>query len=105
MLEAANDAILICTGKTRGNLDAEITTRLSIVRCIEIIGEAASRVSPEGKAEFTGVPWNKIVNMRNRLVHAYHEINIDTVWNTVVEDLPNLVGELEVILGKHGGGL
>ncbi|MBI3581531.1 MAG: DUF86 domain-containing protein [Nitrospinae bacterium] len=98
MLAAAVDALSISKGKTRGDLDAEITTRLSLVRCIEIIGEAAARVSPEGQDEFPKVPWKKIVNMRNRLIHAYHEINLDTVWNTVTDDLPPLVSGLEEML-------
>jgi uncharacterized protein with HEPN domain len=105
MLAATGDALSISGGKTRGHLDAEITTRLSLVRCIEIIGEAAARVSPEGQAEFPAVPWKKIVNMRNRLIHAYYEINLDTVWNTVVEDLPPLMAALEEILREESAGL
>lgn len=98
MLDAARDALSFTAGKARGDLDAGKMLCHSLVRCIEIIGEAASRVSLEGQAEFPRVPWKKIVNMRNRLVHAYYDINLDTVWNTVVEDLPPLVSELERIL-------
>ncbi|MBI5179217.1 MAG: DUF86 domain-containing protein [Nitrospinae bacterium] len=104
MLGAAKDALAIANGKSRGDLDAEITIRLSLVRCIEIVGEAASRLTQEGQVEFPQVPWEKIVNMRNRLIHAYYEINLDTVWNTVVDDLPPLVAELEKMLSDENAG-
>lgn len=67
----------------------------SLVRCLEIIGEAAARISDEGKAALPQIPWNSIVGMRNRLIHAYFDINLDTVWQTVKEELPELLKVLE----------
>lgn len=103
MLGAANDALTITKGKTRADIDKELTIRLSLVRCVEIIGEAASKVSHETQSEFPQLPWRKIVNMRNRLVHAYFDINHDIVWNTVAGDLPPIVALLEEILHKERG--
>lgn len=100
MLEAANDALSFTRDKTRSSLDTDKMYRLSIIRCIEIIGEAASRLSKECYDEFPQIPWQNIVNMRNRLIHAYYDINLDTVWSTVIEDLPPLAAELEKILVK-----
>lgn len=105
MREAANDARTIIKGKTRDDFDKELTLRLSLVRCIEIIGEAASRVSPETQGIFPTVPWRKIVNMRNRLIHAYFDINPDIVWKTAVEALPPLLVTLEEIIDKEGAGM
>jgi uncharacterized protein with HEPN domain len=69
----------------------------SLVRYLEIIGEAAARISDEGKATMPQLPWNSIVGMRNRLIHAYFDINLDIVWQTVKEELP----ELLEILKQH----
>lgn len=68
---------------------------LSLVRCIEIIGEAASRVSGETRMLVPQIPWPDLVGMRNRLVHAYFDIDLDRVWDTVLDDLPPLIAQLE----------
>ena len=73
---------------------------LSPVKSIEIVGEAASKVSIELRAEITIIPWSDIVAMRNRLIHAYFEINLDIVWQTVTNELPSLVAELEKALSS-----
>jgi len=71
---------------------------LSLVKSIEILGEAASRVSPEARAECPNVPWTDIVAMRNRLIHAYFDINRDIVWHTVTEEFPPLIADLEKVI-------
>ena len=98
MLEAARDALSFIQDKTRNSLDTDKMLSLSVVRCVEVIGEAASRLSKECYDEFPQIPWISIINMRNRLVHAYYDINLNTVWSTVTEDLPPLIASLEKIL-------
>jgi len=71
---------------------------LALVRFMEIVGEAGATVSPEGRAELTGVPWREIVARRNRLIHAYFDVNLDVVWETVQNDLPPLISTLEKAL-------
>jgi len=68
---------------------------LSLVKCVEIIGEAASKVSAETRSRHPLVPWEEIVGMRNRLIHAYFDIDLDRVWDTVTADLPPLRTVLE----------
>jgi uncharacterized protein with HEPN domain len=63
---------------------------LSLVKAIEILGEAASRVSEETRSEFCSIPWRDIIAMRNRLIHGYFDINLDIVWKTVTDELPHL---------------
>lgn len=82
MIDASRDALSFVSGRTRRDLDDDKMLRLSIVRCVEIIGEAASKLSPECQSEFPAIPWKSIINMRNRLIHAYFDINLDTVWST-----------------------
>jgi len=61
---------------------------LALARAIEIIGEAASRLSPQMRATAPAVPWGRIVSMRNRLVHAYFNIDHDILWSTATEEVP-----------------
>ncbi|OGP23886.1 MAG: hypothetical protein A2X99_10475 [Deltaproteobacteria bacterium GWB2_55_19] len=98
MLEAARAARGYVGSKTREDFFKDNQCRDAVVRCIEVIGEAASRLSQECQTEFPQIPWKNIISMRNRLIHAYYDINIDTVWSTVTEDLPPLITELEKIL-------
>ena len=71
---------------------------LSLVKCIEIVGEAAARVTRERQASLSQIPCAQIVGMRNRLIHAYFQIDLDIVWNTVTQALPPLIAELEAII-------
>ena len=66
----------------------------ALVRAVEVVGEAASRVSEETRAEATEVPWPAIIAMRNRLIHAYFDIDRDILWKTVTAELPALLDQL-----------
>lgn len=67
----------------------------ALVNCIEVVGEAANQLTPEFRAAHPGIDWPAVVGMRNRLIHAYFDINLRILWRTVTEDLPGLVGELQ----------
>ena len=73
----------------------------AIVRCMEIIGEAANQLSPETRELMAAVPWRGIISMRNRLVHAYFDINLDIVWEGVRNDLPALLEEVLRVIAEH----
>ena len=72
----------------------------ALVRAVEIAGEAASRVTAETRAELPDLPWASIVAMRNRLVHAYFDINRDILWTTVTETAPPLAERLKNLLAE-----
>ena len=76
---------------------------LAIVKAIEIIGEAASQVGPSIRAQLPNIPWPAIITMRHRLVHAYFDVNLDIVWSTVQDDLPELLAQLEPGLDRSTG--
>jgi uncharacterized protein with HEPN domain len=98
MLDAANEALDFIQGKTRSELDKDRMLVLSLVKELEIIGEAASKVSPDIRSQHTAIPWQDISGMRNRLIHVYFDVDLDTVWSTVTRDLPLLKAELEKII-------
>lgn len=90
MLDASAKAISLLEGRTRSVLDEDEVVALALVRLLEIIGEAASQVSPATRTAFPGVPWRQIVGMRNILIHGYADLNLDFVWETIRTDLPRL---------------
>jgi uncharacterized protein with HEPN domain len=95
MLDAAEDALRFATGCSRVDLDQDRMLLLALVKCIEIIGEAASRVTRETRDTMPRIPWQDIVGMRNRLIHAYFDVDHDRVWDTIEQDLPPLVDALK----------
>ena len=62
------------------------------------MGEAASRVSEAVHLAHPEVPWRKIAGTRNRLVHGYDDVNFDVLWNTIQDDLPPLIDQLQTIM-------
>jgi uncharacterized protein with HEPN domain len=98
MLEAAQDAINFAHGRMREDLGRDRMLALAIIKSIEIIGEAASKITEDFKSTHGNIPWNDIVNMRHRLTHAYFDVNLDIVWKTVENDLPDLISTLKKII-------
>ena len=98
MLDASRDALSFAAGKERSNLDDERQLVLALIKSVEIVGEAASKVSPELRASAPDIPWTDIVGMRNRLIHAYFDIDLDILWQTVTAELPPLKTKLEALL-------
>jgi uncharacterized protein with HEPN domain len=95
MLDAAKEAASFLRGKPKAALGTDRILILALTRSIEIIGEAASQVSKEFQKSHP-----QIVGMRNRLIHAYFDVDMDRVWDTVMDDLPPLTAELEKIISQ-----
>jgi uncharacterized protein with HEPN domain len=100
MLDAAREAQAFAASRLRSDLDRDRQLVLALVKDVEIVGEAASRVSPETRMEWPDVPWQDIVAMRHRLIHGYFDIDLDIVWSTVTDDLPPLAAQLERALAS-----
>ncbi len=74
---------------------------LSPVKAIEVIGEAAAQVGDATRKGNPSIPWAQIIAMRNRLVHVYFDINLDVLWQTVQQDLPPLIVQLEALVPQE----
>lgn len=99
MIEAAEQALDFVRGRNRADLEGDLMLRLALTRAVEILGEAAAQVSEAGRGELPAVPWLQIIGMRNRLVHAYFDVNQDILWDTVELALPDLLNKLKTALG------
>jgi uncharacterized protein with HEPN domain len=97
MVEAAESAGQFMTGRQRTDLDDDRMLLFAVVHAIEILGEAASKISEETRATHTGIPWRAIIGMHNRLIHAYFEINTAIVWQTVTQEIPALLPQLRAL--------
>ena len=98
MLDHAKEAVTTTQGKARTDLDTDRLLNLALVRLLEIIGEAASRVPKEDRELYPDIPWPELVGLRNRLIHGYDEVDFDILWQIVTADLPPLISELEKII-------
>jgi uncharacterized protein with HEPN domain len=100
MVEAVQAARNFMAGRDRDALDQDQMLLFAVVRALEIVGEAATRVSPETRAANATVPWAAIIGMRNRVVHAYFSVDHEVVWQTVSAELPQLLPALQAALDK-----
>ena len=94
MVEAAETTQRFIAGRRRSDLDTDQMLLFALVRAVEIIGEAASHVSMETRSVTPSVPWTEIISMRNRLIHAYFDIDREILWKTVTEEIPPLLSLL-----------
>lgn len=104
MLDHAREAVELIEGKQPADLQGERLLQLALVRLVEIVGEAAARVSQDTCGQHPYIPWPQIVGMRNRLVHGYETVDLKILWDTITDDLPPLIVELEQILADEGSG-
>ena len=98
MYEAALAAQRFAAGKTRTSLSTDQAFEFAVRTALIVIGEAASKVSPETREQYPQIAWQSMIGMRNILVHAYMHIDYDRVWGVLAEDIPLLIFELEKII-------
>ena len=95
MLDSAKEAEALIKGRKRQDLDSDRLLGLALVRLLEVLGEAAGRVSKECRAKHPELPWSQIIGLRNRLIHGYDSVDMDIVWGIMNKDLPPVMAALE----------
>jgi len=100
MRDACESALGFVGERDRQDLDSDLMLVFALARAMEVIGEAASKVTPSGREALPELPWGHIVGMRNRLIHAYFDVDLDIVWNTVTVALPELLAQLQAALSS-----
>lgn len=94
MLEAACRVERYCAGLSLAALEADEMRLLAVVKSIEVIGEASTRVSDATKGRISLIDWQGVRRMRNRLIHGYDTIDPARVWNASMVEVPPLIAEL-----------
>ena len=103
MLVYAEEAIELLGEASAVELADDRTLRLALERLVGIVGEAAGRVSPATQQRHPQIPWAQIIGMQNRVVHGYDAMILDRIWDTVKNEMPPLVEQLEAIVGRDPG--
>jgi uncharacterized protein with HEPN domain len=101
MIDAAEALAAFVQRRNRQDLDSDRMLLFAVVRAVEILGEAASRLSAEAQATIPDVPWTSIVGMRNRLIHGYFDVDTEIVWKTATVEVPALLEALRQALSEN----
>ena len=100
MVDASQAAMKFVSGRQRDDLQTDQMLLFAVLRAIEVIGEAASKVSDEVRLANTDIPWKAIVGMRNRLIHAYFDVDTQMVWETIRVEIPGVLPHLQTLLDQ-----
>jgi uncharacterized protein with HEPN domain len=98
ILESAKIALDYVSGKSWGEFKEDLQCQDAVVRRIEIIGEAARRVSQQTRDKYSQIPWREMTSMRNLVIHEYDVVDINQVWDTLQNKIPPLIEELARIV-------
>jgi uncharacterized protein with HEPN domain len=98
MLDKVHEALSLVSGKTRQDYDSDSVLRLALTHLIQVIGEAARRVSSQFREKHQQIPWEAIAGMRSKIVHDYMNVDEDIVWDSVTQELQPLIDELRKIV-------
>lgn len=89
-VESIEDIWSFTKGMSYEDFKNDKKTLYAVIRCLEIIGEAVKKIPTNIREEYSDIPWREIGGMRDKLIHEYFGVDIETVWDTIIEDLPPL---------------
>ena len=102
MLDSARLINTYVQGLSSDQYLADRKTQLAVERLIEIIGEAARKISEDVRLNEANIPWRGIIGQRNVLAHEYGEVKQERIWNVASREVPLLIGHLERVLSSSG---
>lgn len=100
MLDSTKAILIFSKGKNKTSLNKDRLFRSAVLRELEIIGEAATRISDESKKKHPHLPWKELIGLRNRLIHAYFDVDHDIIWKTIQEYLPPFLQSLKDVIAS-----
>jgi uncharacterized protein with HEPN domain len=98
ILLAARKIRTFCHGYDAEKFAGDEVMQHAVMRLLQIIGEAARKISPEYKDAHPQIPWTQIIGMRHRLVHEYFRVDVDLVWEAAAGDIPALIPLIEPLV-------
>ena len=101
ILEEVSFILNAVKGRNRDLVINDPVLSRAIIRSLEIIGEASTKIDDEFKAIYPNVEWRKMSNTRNRLIHDYFGVDYDIVWDIIVSKLPDLEAEIQAIISEN----
>ena len=98
MLSFAENVLAYTEGFNQDSFAATGLNYDATIRNLELIGEAATHIPEEIRLTYPYIPWRLVIATRNRLIHGYLGIDIDTLWSIIQSDIPSLINELQKII-------
>ena len=98
MRDHVEEAVALATSLKREDLDADRLFSLALLKLVEIVGEAALRISDATRTAHPEIPWRELTGTRHHLVHGYDAVDFDILWNIVTLDFPPLARQLQALL-------
>lgn len=105
MLTTARKIAARTAGVSRVQYDASEDLQIIFTHLVQIIGEAAARISSATRDAHPEIPWKKIIGMRHRLVHDYLHVDLDILWTVITERIPELIELMEPLTGEGESGI
>ncbi|HEX2060644.1 MAG TPA: HepT-like ribonuclease domain-containing protein [Thermoanaerobaculia bacterium] len=102
ILIAAEDALTFVRGLRRDDLETNILVQRAVLQCLTVIGEAAGRIGEPTELETPALPWRKMKDLRNVIVHDYEGVNLPIIWEIVTTELPKVVVLLHPLFPERG---
>lgn len=103
MLDHIEEAVALAQGRTREDLETERVFFLALLKLVEIVGEAATRVSDSMQNAHPEIPWREVIGTRNRLVHGYDAVDYNILWEIVTADFLPLARQIDGVLTEGDG--
>ena len=98
MLTFALEVRAFVEGKTFADYEADVLFRRAVERSVELIGEAARKVSTDFEHQHPQIPWNKIIVQRHRIAHEYDRLDDGIIWSVAIKYIPELIEQVQAIL-------
>jgi len=102
MLDYIEEAVALAKDRTRADIESDRVFFLALLKLVEIVGEAATRISEPMQASHPEITWRDIIGTRNRLIHGYDAVDYNILWDIVTADFPPLAAQLDVVLKSTG---
>jgi uncharacterized protein with HEPN domain len=100
IMDAARRIVIVTRGRSRADIEEDLALPFALVALLQIIGEAARNVSGEYQEEHPDIDWRGMIGLRNRLAHAYFDVDYDVLYKIIQEDIPPLILTIEGLLGQ-----
>ena len=101
MLIHAKEAVALSGETGLNDLIEDRVMQLALQKLVEIMGEAANRISEKTQQQHKEIPWSQVIGLRNQLVHGYDDVDLDILWKIIRKDLPPLIEQLQAIVGEE----
>jgi uncharacterized protein with HEPN domain len=98
VVNAARRSIEFVSGLKKSDFESDVKTQSAVIHQLLILGEAVKRLSEEFRSRYPDIPWRSIAGMRDKLIHAYDDVDLDEVWKTIRMEIPELLGKLDKIV-------